>query len=353
MTAVAEVARAASAAGLCVLPPRQDGSRAPDATSWTEYQRRPSTAAELTRWYSDPRRSGIGYVCGRISGGLELLDFDDRGSAWDPFLALIADNGLGDLWERVAGGYLERTPSEGYHVLFRSPHPSSSGKLAQRPKRPDELRHERDRWQTLIETKGEGGYVVAAPTSGTVHPSGGCYQLISGGVGSIASMTSEQRDSLLAMARMLDQKPRPVSGAGSTPRSRAFYGDRPGDRYNAETSWEEVLPAYGWRVHLRRGVSTSWTRPGKDEGTSATTNHRGSDLLYVFTSSTELDPDRSYDRFGFYAVMEHGGDFRAASLALAAQQRLATPARPVRILPPSRGRRPVIDLAPMEVRHAG
>src|SRR5215207_2502907 len=140
MTAVAEVARAASVAGLCVLPPRQDGSRAPDATSWTEYQRRPSTAAELTRWYSDPQRSGIGYVCGRISGGLELLDFDDRGSAWDPFLALIADNGLGDLWERVAGGCLERTPSGGYHVRFRSPHPSSSGKLAQRTKRPDELR---------------------------------------------------------------------------------------------------------------------------------------------------------------------------------------------------------------------
>ena len=29
------------------------------------------------------------------------------------------------------------------------------------------------------------------------------------------------------------------------------------------------------------------------------------------------------------------------------------PARPVRILPPSRGRRPVVALAPVEVRHAG
>ena len=33
----------------------------------------------------------------------------------------------------------------------------------------------------------------------------------------------------------------------------------------------------------------------------------------------DLDPDRSYDRFGFYTVMEHGGDFRAAARSLAGQ----------------------------------
>ena len=118
------------------------------------------------------------------------------------------------MWDRITGGYLERTPGGGYHVLFRSPHPSGATKLAQRPKRPDEKQHERDHWQVLIETKGEGGYVVAAPSNGTVHPSGGCYDLTRGGVGSIATITAEERDSLLAMARMLDQKPRPVYGAG-------------------------------------------------------------------------------------------------------------------------------------------
>jgi hypothetical protein len=66
-------------------------------------------------------------------------------------------------------------------------------------------------------------------------------------------------------------------------------------------------------------VTSYWTRPGKDRGVSATTNHQGNDLLWVFTSSAELDPDRSYDRFGVYTVMEHGGDFQAAARALTAQ----------------------------------
>jgi putative DNA primase/helicase len=311
-------ALAAHDAGLCVLPPRQDGSKMPDAVSWTEYQHRLPTESELRAWYDSDRRSGLGFVTGRISGGLEVLDFDDRASAWDDFQTLVDDHGLGDLWDRVTGGYLERTPGGGYHVLFRSPDPSGSTKLAQRPKRPDEKQHEHDNWQALIETKGEGGYIVAAPTNGTVHPEGGSYEMLRGGVDSIATITAAKRDGLLGLARMLDQKPRPVYGpeSGGGGGRRETDGDKPGDRYNAQTSWEDLLPAYGWRINHRRGVTSYWTRPGKDQGVSATTNHQGNDLLWVFTSSTELDPDRSYDRFGFYAAMEHNGDFRAAAGSL-------------------------------------
>src|SRR5262249_29606461 len=60
-----------------------------------------------------------------------------------------------------------------------------------------------------------------------------------------------------------------------------------------------------------------WRRPGKGYGLSATTNYKGSDLLYVFSTSTPFDSLRSYDKFGAYAVLEHKGDFTAASLAVA------------------------------------
>ena len=322
MTLFAEAAQAAHAAGICVIPPRQDGSKAPDSTSWTEYQRHLLTDAQLSRWYSDPHRAGVGFVCGRISGGLEVLDFDDRASARDDFQTLVADNGLGKVWERIINGYLERTPGGGYHALFRSPEPGSPDKLALRPKQPHEKRHERDNWQTLIETKGEGGYVIVAPTNGAVHPDGGSYELLSGGVDSIATITAEERENLLAVAGMLDQKPRTVFGAASSSSTSSSKGgtiQRPGDQYNAEITWEDLLSGYGWRVEKKRGSTTHWTRPGKDEGTSATTNHEGSDLLYVFTSSTNLDPERSYDRFGFYTAMEHSGDFQAAARALSEQ----------------------------------
>jgi hypothetical protein len=154
---------------------------------------------------------------------------------------------------------------------------------------------------------------------------------------------------------MLDVKPRPVYRSTS-PRSGRSDGDKPGDRYNAETSWETLLPAYGWTIDRHRGSTTFWTRPGKDRGVSASTNYQGNDLLWVFTSSTALDPDRSYDRFGFYAVMEHRGDFRAAARSAARQGRLHNVAGPsdqpacrvIRIVPPVRGRRAVIELPSKE-----
>lgn len=51
-------------------------------------------------------------------------------------------------------------------------------------------------------------------------------------------------------------------------------------------------------------------------GISATTNHADSDLLNVFSTSTEFEPEQSYSKFAAYAILNHGGDFSAAGKAL-------------------------------------
>src|SRR5262249_15028737 len=58
-------------------------------------------------------------------------------------------------------------------------------------------------------------------------------------------------------------------------------------------------------------------RPDKPNGISATTNHAGSDCLYVFSSSTQFTPDTSYTKFGAYAVLQHAGNHARAARALA------------------------------------
>ena len=99
----------------------------------------------------------------------------------------------------------------------------------------------------------------------------------------------------------------------------AVTGQRPGDRFNAEHSWPDILTPYGWTVdHEDYEGVTYWTRPGKDEGVSATTNYMGSDLFYVFSTSTEFEAERGYDKFGVYAVLEHAGDISAAAAAISA-----------------------------------
>src|SRR5215218_2531942 len=89
-------ALAAHDVGICVLPPRQDGSKQPDTTSWTRYQRQRPSRDEIVSLYRDGRRTGVGYVCGAVSGNLELFEFDDR-KTYQRFLAAARAAGLGPL----------------------------------------------------------------------------------------------------------------------------------------------------------------------------------------------------------------------------------------------------------------
>ena len=95
-------------------------------------------------------------------------------------------------------------------------------------------------------------------------------------------------------------------------------GSRPGDIFNQRASWQEVLEPHGWELVRVVGEEGHWRKPGKEgPGISATTNFDGSDLLYVFSTSTCFEPQRGYTKFGAYAVLNHGEDFSAAARELA------------------------------------
>src|SRR5690606_11392774 len=98
-------------------------------------------------------------------------------------------------------------------------------------------------------------------------------------------------------------------------------GTRPGDIFNARASWDEVLAPHGWKRYSTRGRLTYWRRPGKDWGTSATTGLRNaadpsSDLLWVFSTSTEFEAEAGYSKWRAWAVLNTGGDFSAAAREL-------------------------------------
>lgn len=104
-----------------------------------------------------------------------------------------------------------------------------------------------------------------------------------------------------------------------TSRSRKTYkirkvgnksGNKPGDIYNRCCSVTDVLKEYGWN-HYRGNY---WTRPGKKHGVSGTVFDKHT--FYCFTSSTCLEPGRSYDCFGLLAMYEYGGDFSLAANAV-------------------------------------
>jgi hypothetical protein len=315
MTPIREAVLSAYAAGLSVLPPREDGSKAPSGKAWRQYEKERATPDTLRQWYGP--YTGLGTVCGAVSGNLEVLDFDTR-DVYQRFVQLAHEHGLAHLVVKIESGYVEDTPSGGVHWLYRCSTIGGNTKLARRLKLPEEQADPSDKIKTLIETKGEGGYIVLAPSNGKVHHTGLPYQLRAGSFATIATLEPDERNDLLTLARSLDEMPLESVNEPPTP-SGTPTGNRPGDDYNAHTTWADVLVPAGWvEVGMSDGVTT-WRRPGKTIGISATTNFGGSDLLVVFSTSTPFEIERGYSRFSAFAILNHGGDFKAAAIALAAK----------------------------------
>ncbi len=294
--------------GISVVPVANDGSKRP-AFAWQRFQQELPTPDELLMWFKDDV-TGIGVITGKVSGNLEMLELEGRAVAEKMHLEIaeIANNsGLGDLWQRLNSGYVELTPSGGLHWLYRVSDGTLPGntKLARKPGENGGV----DVW---AETRSEGGFTITAPSGGATHPSGGNWTLIGGSIETIPTITMLERSALHAIFAMFDEMPK----AENLQQEVVAKHDgilTPGDDYNARTTWEELLQPLGWTVVYRKGESTVWRRPGKNEGISATTNFNGNDKFYVFSTSTQFDAETSYSKFAFYATLKHGGDFKAAA----------------------------------------
>jgi hypothetical protein len=313
-------------AGCCVIPAAGDRPGAtdtkqpwPDGAKWTRYQSARPSRDQVATWLGPGGYEGFGLVCGKASGGLEMFEFEGRAIRENQLAAYqdrLTDHGLLDVWKRIVNGYMEATPSGGMHTLFRvDGAANSSTKLARRPATEAELAaNPGDKFKVLIETRGEGGFVVVAPSGGSTHPTGKPWQLGAGGPATIATISEDERDALYAVASLLNQEPprfrQPESG-----RAGQQDGARPGDDFSARTRWKEILAPHGWEQVCDFGNGAwGWRRPGKDRGMSATTRDDGG--LYVFSTSTDFDDKTPYTKFAAYAVLEHKGDFTAAAAEL-------------------------------------
>jgi hypothetical protein len=220
--------------------------------------------------------------------------------------------GLSDVWDRINNGYVEVTPSGGLHWLYRiDGEVPGNTKLARRP-------GENGGVDVLAETRGEGGFVIVAPTNGTCHPSGGAWSMLVGNAKSIPTLTVAERDQLHKLFVTFDAIPK--NDAITEDIKTKSEGLTPGDDYNAKVTWEQILEPLGWsKVYTTRDKVSAWRRPGKNDGISATTNHAGNDKFFVFSTSTQFEAERSYSKFAIFTLVEHGGDFTAAARALRAQ----------------------------------
>lgn len=308
-------------AGYCVVPTHEDGGKRPFGL-WKEYQAQRPTWEQLETWLRSGRYTGIGVITGAASGGVELLELEGpAGEAVERFRRIrewaeqSADIGLPQLLDRAIAGCSATSAGGGMHLFVRVDGGPARGntKLAEVGQRPNR--------RVVAETRGEGGFVVVAPTPARVkHPAGSAYRLIDGASpANTATVTCEERDLLhLLFTNALNEPDlNPVEPA---PAASPSTSNAPGpfDAYREAVTWRDILEPAGWRWLKREADGRDhWVRPGKDprEGGSATSLEDGP--LYVFSTNAGLPVDQGMSKAQVFAHLNHGGDLSAASKALA------------------------------------
>lgn len=323
MPTVADVALIWQQAGVSVIPIQANPTKRP-TISWSTYMEHPATVEDVCEWWTIQPDTGLALICGHVSGGLEMCEIEGRALANQGDLLHIImamdDGGAGPIWDLLTGpeGYAEDSPSGGMHLLYRiADHPVPGN---------EKIARGEDR-VVLAETRGEGGYVIVAPTGGHCHSSGQPWSLVNGNYGKLPVITWEERNLLHACLKMaLDRTPIPVpvvTKALAFPDQYEHLAGElsPGDAFEAATDWSEILEPHGWRVTMSMtDGERHWVRPGKNarDGMSATTGRANDrDRLYVFSTSTIFESEVPYTKFGAYALLNFGGNHSAAAVALA------------------------------------
>ena len=297
------------AAGLSCLPAAK-ARKHPAIGSWKNWQTRLPTEVEVRAWFSNAH-DAICVVSGAVSGNLECMDFDNGGELFAAWMEKV-DTGL------LAKLVIEQTPSGGYHVCYRCESPVEGNLKLARGMRDGKLK-------TLIETRGEGGLFLCAPTEG--------YALQQGDFASVPTITPDARQALLEAARSLDELPAastPTAPAGANVGQRGAdfaptggkdaFDLAPGDDFNARGDIHPLLEAAGWQFAGNNPDGNElWTRPGKDPRNGISATYKDGSF-YVFSSNAApFEPNVKYSPFAVYATLHHNGDYTAAASALLSQ----------------------------------
>ena len=307
------MALAAIKAGMAPIPIRAGGKVPLDR--WTDDQHHPMDETEIPRRFRNGCNLGI--VCGAGSGNLECLDFDNA-SLFQPLL---------DTLEAVNPGLRQKltvwqeTPSGGYHLLYRCSAPVGSNAV---------LAHGRN-GKAAIETRGQGGQFLVAPSRATSKQDGKQRPyILHGTLQAVPTITAEDVALLHNIASSFDESGHQEQKRLPRNQGGTISGDRPGDRYNHVTDWNELLVRYGWRCLKTMGDRQHWQRPGKTGPEASGTLHPTKGF-WCFSTSTPLPTQQPLTPFAVFTYMEYGGDFVAAARALAAEH---TPAHPIGEQPP-------------------
>jgi hypothetical protein len=247
---------------------------------------------------------GIGLVCGAVSGGLECIDIDCKydltGKLFENYKLLIAQVDKAILRKLV----VQSTPSSGYHFIYRCEEIEGNKKLANRhTTEAEKAENPKDKMRVLIETRGESGYFMVAPSEG--------YEIIHGSLDKISVLSVLERETLFVCARTLNE----VFEAPTIKKNdikTLSENVSPFEDWNNRGDVLSLLESEGWKIKLQRGDKNLLLRPAGEGMWSADWNE-AKRIFYVFTSSTEFEQNKGYNASQVLAKLKFRDDFSACA----------------------------------------
>lgn len=276
-------------------------------------------------------------VCG--FDNLEVIDIDNHFSDADTMYQFVLDNLSDTLLTTLP---VIKTQGGGYHIYYKCELIEVNKKLASRKIiENDETKHiiktgvknnhyillpngdelqlsfnkDTDSWEglnTLIETRGAGGYICSPPSVG--------YEVILNDILQVPTITVDERQMLLTICKSLNEvESKSIQQPNKAELTPIETGEKPGEKYNNDPNSINATIS----LLIQNGWSTSnnkhFKRPGKTTlGISATFGKVGINKFYCFSSNAApFEPETSYSMFGVFTMLEHNGNYSNAANAIA------------------------------------
>jgi hypothetical protein len=293
--------------GFSVIPVRDkdDGKhkRKSSIVNWEPYQTQIISEAELFDHLEKNNSTAIAVVCGAVSGNLEVIDIDVKykpgcdATLFSDMLAMYPD-----LFRRLRA---HKSPSGGFHLLYRikDHKPEGNQTLASRPATEEELKTDKRKIYTFLETRGEKGYILFPPSLGY-----SVYTDVD-----IPVITWEERSTIIQLCRSFNEIVAQEKPVKPTKDEQNFYDDTPWDQFDNTADPIQLLEGYGWKFLRHNAQYIYFNRPDAKNSKGVDGSFiKSARVFTIFTTSTGLEPDHSYKLTSILAHYDFNGDRRAA-----------------------------------------
>lgn len=280
--------------GLSVIPIIMPEKR--PTVSWEKYQTKAPIPGELSF------NGAMALICGKVSGNVECFDIDTKHDKEGTLKARMKEAFGEEFFLEIQNAVvIQQTISGGFHFIYKCEEIAGNQKLARNKE-----------GEVVLETRGEGGYIVIHPTPG--------YKLLRGSLSEIPTITAAQRQRLFDSAAMLNEYFQEQKIPTSKKIATITNGLKPWDAYDQGTDVTDLLQKHGWSFVKNHGQQEFWKRPGTSDSAWSGSWHAEKNTFYVYTSSAPpLEAGKAYTPYALLTLFEYAGDFSVSAKELLKQ----------------------------------